>query len=108
MPQSLQVITLEIDGTPMTPTGTVLAMGTVSLHATVRRVSFARRASNLMAGDTNARDDVFVHDLATGFTERVSKAWNGTQATHDGSDPVISAGAGLAHASNAPTFAIGP
>jgi len=35
-------------------------------------VAFASGASNLVAGDTNGACDVFVHDRATGITERVS------------------------------------
>ncbi len=37
-----------------------------------RFVAFASKASNLVAGDTNGSDDVFVHDSQTGVTERVS------------------------------------
>ena len=37
-----------------------------------RYVTFASAASNLIAGDTNDRRDVFPHDLRTGKTERIS------------------------------------
>lgn len=37
-----------------------------------RYVAFESIASNLVADDTNGVQDVFVHDLATGVTERVS------------------------------------
>lgn len=37
-----------------------------------RYVVFSSSASNLVANDTNGADDVFVHDLETGITERVS------------------------------------
>ena len=43
------------------------------------RVAFISWASNLIAGDTNAREDVFVHDLSTGTTTRVSVANDGSQ-----------------------------
>src|SRR5439155_2739827 len=44
-----------------------------------RFVAFESSASNLVAGDTNDADDVFVHDRQTGTTERVSVASDGTQ-----------------------------
>ena len=43
-----------------------------SISADGQLVAFFSRASNLVAGDTNGRDDVFVRDRATGTTERVS------------------------------------
>jgi Tol biopolymer transport system component len=57
-----------------------------------RFVVFATRASNLVQGDTNNGSDVFVHELATGLTERVSVADDGRQAVHAGevSGPRIS------------------
>ncbi|MBK7642824.1 MAG: PD40 domain-containing protein [Planctomycetes bacterium] len=45
-----------------------------------RCVAFASLASNLVPGDTNMTDDVFVHDTHTGATERVSVASDGTEA----------------------------
>jgi Tol biopolymer transport system component len=43
-----------------------------SVSADGRYVAFWSRASNLVPGDTNDTNDVFVHDRATGTTERVS------------------------------------
>lgn len=43
-------------------------------------VAYDSEAADLVAGDTNGRRDVFVHDRDTGFTERVSLASNGAQA----------------------------
>jgi Tol biopolymer transport system component len=45
-----------------------------------RFVAFASLATNLVAGDTNAVADVFVHDRQTGATTRVSVASGGSQA----------------------------
>lgn len=42
-------------------------------------VAFSSEASNLVPSDTNAKSDAFVHDLATGFTSRVSTASNGIE-----------------------------
>jgi Tol biopolymer transport system component len=62
-----------------------------AISADGRYVTFWSRASNLVPGDTNGRDDVFVHDLQTGTTERVSVAADGTQASSESYDPAISA-----------------
>jgi hypothetical protein len=48
-------------------------------------VAFISEATNLVPGDTNDAQDVFVHDLATGITERVSVASAGTQGDDDAS-----------------------
>ncbi|MDQ3991485.1 MAG: hypothetical protein M3245_04135 [Actinomycetota bacterium] len=44
-----------------------------------RQVAFHSAASGLVAGDTNATWDVFVHDLPMGTTERVSVSSDGVQ-----------------------------
>ena len=56
------------------------------LRADGRIVTFASWASNLVAGDTNGCADAFVHDRATGITERVSVDSSGVEA-NDGSGP---------------------
>ena len=48
-----------------------------------RYVVFYSDASNLVAGDTNAKDDVFVHDRQTGQTTRVSVNSAGEQGNND-------------------------
>ena len=45
-----------------------------------RYVAFASNANNLVPGDTNGVGDVFVHDMRTGQTTRVSISSNGDQA----------------------------
>ncbi len=54
-------------------------------------VAFWSIASNLVAGDTNVRADVFVHDRSTGLTERVSVDSSGVQGNRDSYAPAISA-----------------
>lgn len=51
------------------------------ISADGRFVTFTSEASNLVYGDTNGVDDVFVHDLETGVTERVSVDSEGAQGT---------------------------
>jgi Tol biopolymer transport system component len=64
-----------------------------SISADGRYVAFISFASNLVPGDTNEVNDVFVHDLRTGVTTRASVGFSGVQANGDsfGSAPSISA-----------------
>src|SRR5207247_916970 len=50
-----------------------------ALSADGRFIAFVSFATNLVAGDTNAATDVFVHDRQTGTTERVSVDSDGTE-----------------------------
>ena len=61
------------------------------ISADGRYVAFYSTADNLVAGDTNGTEDVFVHDLETGETRRVSVTSNGTQANGASWLPAISA-----------------
>ncbi len=57
-----------------------------------RYVAFTSWASNLVPGDTNGQHDIFVCDVWTGQTTRVSVAPGGGEANGPGSDePAISA-----------------
>jgi Tol biopolymer transport system component len=62
-----------------------------SISADGRYVAFFTRASNLVPGDTNGAEDVFVHDRQTGTTTRVSVDSAGLQANFDCWAPSISA-----------------
>jgi Tol biopolymer transport system component len=65
-----------------------------SISADGRYVVFASDSNVLVAGDTNARWDIFVHDRASGLTKRVSIDSTGVQGDADSGDydnlPVIS------------------
>jgi Tol biopolymer transport system component len=63
--------------------------GHPSISADGRFVAFESQATNLVAGDTNAVKDVFVHDRVTGTTERVSVDSNGAQANGLSARPSI-------------------
>ena len=65
--------------------------GEPSLSADGRFVAFLSRATNLVPGDTNIAEDVFVHDRLTGETTRVSVSSAGDQADFDTSSVAISA-----------------
>jgi Tol biopolymer transport system component len=62
-----------------------------AMSADGRYVAFESVASNLVAGDTNSKSDIFVHDRQTGTTERVSVDTSGSQGNGDSLDPAISA-----------------
>ena len=66
--------------------------GVPAISADGRYVAFESDATNLVSGDTNNFNDIFVHDRQTGQTTRVSIASDGTQATGGSSfSPAISA-----------------
>jgi len=62
-----------------------------SMSSDGRFVAFDSAASNLVTADTNGRADVFVHDVLTRETTRVSLASDGTEADHLSAGPRISA-----------------
>ncbi len=61
-----------------------------SISSDGRYVAFQSGATNLVAGDTNLSDDIFVHDTTTGTTTRVSVDSSGTEANSGSNDPSIS------------------
>jgi Tol biopolymer transport system component len=56
-----------------------------------RFVAFQSSATNLVSGDTNNFDDIFVHDRQTGATTRVSVDSSGTEGNGGSGAPSISA-----------------
>ncbi|MCC7012311.1 MAG: PD40 domain-containing protein [Planctomycetes bacterium] len=62
-----------------------------ALSADGRVVAFRSGATNLDPLDTNGVADVYVHDLTTGTTVRVSVASSGAQANGSSSTPALSA-----------------
>jgi Tol biopolymer transport system component len=63
----------------------------LAISADGRYVAFMTDASNLVAGDTNGLEDVFVRDRQNGTTERASVASDGTQANNASQELAISA-----------------
>jgi Ca2+-binding RTX toxin-like protein len=73
-----------------------------------RHVAFKSLSGNLVTGDTNGRDDIFVRDLDARATERVSVSTGGEQAGHDSASPAINAtGRFVAFVSHASTLVPG-
>jgi hypothetical protein len=64
---------------------------TPTITADGRYVCFTSLASNLVVGDTNASDDVFVRDLLLGTTERVSVGDQGQEGNSSTGSGAISA-----------------
>jgi Tol biopolymer transport system component len=56
-----------------------------------RFVAFASSATNLVPGDTNGVDDVFIRDRQSGTTQRVSVGRNGAQGNGDSGVAAMSA-----------------
>jgi len=69
------------------PVGSLMSV----ISADGRYVSFMSTAGNLVSGDTNGVEDVFVRDLRTGITTRASVSRTGIQANADSRLPQISA-----------------
>lgn len=61
-----------------------------AISADGRHVAFGSGASNLVPGDRNDLDDVFVRDRQSGVTELVSVASDGTQGNRTSEFPTIS------------------
>jgi Tol biopolymer transport system component len=80
------------------------ASGLAAISSDGRYIAFTSSASNLVPGDTNDTADVFIHDLRTGRTTRVSLNSHSGQTNRGGDswDPAISArGRYVAFTSNA-------
>ncbi len=65
--------------------------GQPAISADGRFVAFASYATNLVPGDTNGSQDVFVRDRMTSTTTRVSVSSGGQQGNHVSARPSISA-----------------
>jgi Tol biopolymer transport system component len=65
--------------------------GNASISENGRFVAFQSTADNLVPGDTNTQQDVFVRDLKNGKTRRVSVSSAGTEGDDSSSAPSISA-----------------
>jgi Tol biopolymer transport system component len=61
------------------------------ISAAGRYIAFVSTATNLVPGDTNGSDDVFLRDVQTGITRRVSVSGAGAQADGDSSGAAVSA-----------------
>ncbi len=63
---------------------------TPSLSEDGRYVAFSSHASNLVAGDTNGKQDIFVRDRQTGITEIISVSSSGVSGNNASIFPSIS------------------
>jgi len=79
-------VSVATDGTEADASST-----TSAISGDGRHVAFVSAASNLVPGDTNGQLDVFVHDRATGETQRVSVGEGGVEAQGQSTTPALSA-----------------
>jgi Tol biopolymer transport system component len=78
---SLSSAGVEANGLSVTPV----------ISADGKYVGFASRANNLVGGDTNGLQDIFVRDRASGVTTRASVNDNGVQGNATSSEPALAA-----------------
>jgi Tol biopolymer transport system component len=62
-----------------------------SISADGRFIAFESYATNLVAGDTNAKPDIFLRDRVSGTTERISVSTGGSQANDYSTEAAVSA-----------------
>jgi Tol biopolymer transport system component len=78
--RNTRLVSITVDGTPANAQS---LSGSAAVSDDGRYVAFSSSASNLVEGDTNGVRDVFVRDMTTGRTERVSVTSAGEQTTRD-------------------------
>jgi Tol biopolymer transport system component len=71
--------------------GSVPQFSAPSISADGRFVAFSSYATNLVPNDTNGGRDVFLHDMVTGATTRISVSSSGAQLNGESDHPSISA-----------------
>lgn len=79
-----------VSATPGGSTGDK-ASSQASVSADGRWVAFSSRADDLVPGDTNGVEDIFLRDVHAGTTTRISVAADGSEANGFSSGPIISA-----------------
>ncbi len=72
---SVELISKNLDGTP----ASIKHYDGASISDTGRYIAFISYSDNLVAGDTNGREDVFVYDAVTDSISRVSLDENGNE-----------------------------
>lgn len=78
-----------------------------SVSDDARFVAFRSMASNLVADDTNARADIFVHDRDTGETAIVSRPPGGQSDGHSANPAISGDGAWIVFESDATNLVVG-
>lgn len=74
---------IDEDGSSSTAIETDNCSANPAISADGKYVVYSSDASNLVEGDTNGLEDVFMYEMATGETARVSVATDGTQGDDD-------------------------
>lgn len=96
-------VNVDSSGSPAT-----LGVADFALSSDARFVAFSSEAPDLVAGDTNARSDVFLRDRASGTTSRVSVSSAGAQADGESYSATVNQdGSVIGFVSDAPGLVIG-
>jgi Tol biopolymer transport system component len=85
-----QTTRVSVDSSGVQGNGNSSYIAPPSISGDGRYVAFGSDATNLVPGDSNGDKDVFVHDLLTGQTTRVSLGIGGVQANGGSSLPTLS------------------
>ncbi len=97
-PGSLERITVN----PVTGTQANFGSSRPAMTPDGRFIAFVSSATNLVAGDTNNKDDIFRYDALVGVIKRVNVNSGGNEANNSSANPAISSdGRIIAFASNA-------
>lgn len=88
--------------------GLYYSNGGLSISGDGRYVAFGSHASNLVVNDTNGKADIFVHDLQTGETQRVSVASDGVESNDHSRGASISADARYVAFASSSIFLVRP
>ncbi len=101
-------LTTRLSSTPAGLPSSGVSAGPVSLSADGRRVVFASAAADLVPGDGNNRQDVFLYERGVASLRRLSRPAGGGEADAQASAPVLSAdGRVLAFHSEASNYVAG-
>ncbi len=84
---ALTLVSSAFDGTPANAS----SAGTIAISADGSKVVFRSDADNLVAGDNNGREELFIKDIATGAVTRAVTGLNGEEADGGSAVPVFSA-----------------
>jgi Tol biopolymer transport system component len=85
----MRIASVSSDGTQGNADSSIDSFPSISEDG--RFVAFQSSASNLVPGDNNGSEDIFVHDLWTGHTFRVSVSSSGEEGNGNSEFPAISA-----------------
>jgi Tol biopolymer transport system component len=85
-----ELVSVGLDGNPANGSSQIGGLSSPAISADGCLVAFSSTASNLVEGDQNGTEDVFVRNRCAGSTERVSLASGGGEANGSSGNPDLS------------------